>query len=107
MSADHIEKNSSTTNPRMIHSMATSKGSGGRISNVSDVSSWGLQCARIPDIVQAMKKATLTLMVPESLELDPIELLQDMLAEFHYANKETMGEETLFRIKYEIEAVTK
>lgn len=54
-----------------------------------------------------MKKATLTLMVPDSLELDPIELLQDMLAEFHYANKETMGEETLFRIKYEIEAVTK
>lgn len=54
-----------------------------------------------------MSKATLTVTVPEDVtETDAISVIEQMIEEFFYANREHLGE-VLERINYKIEGETK
>lgn len=54
-----------------------------------------------------MKKATLTVTVPDDVEeTDAVSVLEQMIEEFFYANRENLGE-AMERISYKIEGETK
>jgi len=54
-----------------------------------------------------MSKARMTVTVPDEVALSAVEVLEQMVEEFFYANREHLGEEVLGSIKVGIEPLEK